>query len=271
MVIFGEETQVERWRMSRKMWIFFLLSCLLLLSSACTVKSVSELPAADDDMGDDAEIAVETEPVVENTLTEMPEPTQTTAPTPTLRTILWEDDFSDVTSGWERYHEFDGVLDYEEEQEVYQMQVLADDSIWWVYQDESLTDVGMSADVWQVGGPEGTLYGLMCRYDANIQGYVFMINTEGQAGVGIIGDNFSFEPIPGGELTNFDVIQTGLNVKNNLDAVCMGDALLMVINGELIFDIPATGLTGDDIGLVVATPMGAGVDVYFDNLVMYAP
>lgn len=265
--------KVERCHMSRKIWILLLLGCLLLLSGACSSNTASEATAADVAEAEDAQEDEETESVVEETATDTPEPTQTTAPTPTARAVLWEDDFSDVNSGWERYREYDGVLDYDEDEEIYQMQILADDSLWWVYMNESLPDVGMSVDVWLVDGPEGSLYGLLCRYDYNVEGkgYVFMISAEGQAGVGVIGEDYSFDPIPGGELTSFDVIETGLNAVNTIDAVCVGDQLMMYVNGELLFDLAATGLTGEYIGLTVATPMGAGADVYFDNLVVYTP
>jgi len=272
MIRLYEITQVERHTMLRKTLLFLILSMLVILSGACTSKVATEAPPADTEEIENSEISQETEPEIEFTATHTPEPTNTPEPTPAQRTIIWEDDFSDVTSGWERYREFDGVLDYLEEEEVYQMRVLAENSIWWVWMEEEWFDIGMSVDAWQVDGLEGSLYGLMCRYDPNTNdGYVFLINTEGQAGVGIIGDNFDFEALPGGELTDFDVIQTGLNVKNTLEAVCMGEALKMSVNGELLFDLPAVGFAGDDIGFSVVTIVGGGIDAYFDNLIVFEP
>jgi len=241
----------------------------MIIISACTPSPTIDATEADGELADTANAK---EPEGERSPMQTPEPTDTPEPESTQRTIIWEDDFSDVTSGWERYREFDGVLDYLEEEEVYQMRVMAEDSIWWVWMEEEWFDVGMSVDAWQVDGLEGSLYGLMCRYDPNTnEGYVFLINTEGQAGVGMIGDNFDFEALPGGELTNFDVIQTGLNVKNTIEAVCMDDELKMYVNGKLLFALPAIGFAGDDIGLSVVTMVGDGIDAYFDNLLVFEP
>lgn len=255
--------------MLKKSLTFLVLSMLLILSSACNSKAATEAQSAD---MEDSEISQETEPDIEDTATQIPEPTDTPEPEPTQRTVIWEDDFSDVESGWERYRHFDGTLDYLEEEEVYQMQVLSEDTLWWVWIEEDWFDVGLSVEAWQVGGLEGSLYGLMCRYDPNTnEGYVFLINTEGQAGLGTIGRVFNFEAIPGGELTTFDVIQTGLNAKNTIEAVCVGEELKMYVNGELLFDLPATGYAGGDIGFSTVTLVGDGIDVYFDNLIVFEP
>ncbi len=45
----------------------------------------------------------------------------------------------------------------------------------------------------------------------------------------------------------------------------------MSVNGELLFDLQATGFTGDDVGLVVVTSDESGANVYFDDLVIYEP
>jgi hypothetical protein len=80
----------------------------------------------------------------------------------------------------------------------------------------------------------------------------------------------NFQPLPGGALTQFDAIQTGLNVKNSIEARCVGERLIMSVNSERLFELPSPGSIGDDIGLVVRTSAGAA-DIRFDNLTLYAP
>jgi hypothetical protein len=242
-------------------------SIMLLLMAACKSKSLAGLTPTSE--GKETDVPTETEETqIESS--ETPEPVATLSPSPTLHLVLWQDDFSDINSGWEHYRAFDGVLDYVESEGVYQMQVQAENNLWWVYKDEELPGVTMSVDVWQVGGPEGSLFGLLCRYDpATYQGIVFLISTEGQAGVGL--NDQGFKPLRGGELAGFDVINTGLNTINSIEAGCVGETLTMRVNGELLFTLPAGELSGEDIGLAVATVMGAGADVYFDNLTIYQP
>ena len=251
--------------MKNKAEIRWMIVFLLIMISACTPQVETESISPE---------SVETEVGVEIPTEEQSQETSTMTeeviPTATPRTVLWQDDFSDVNSGWERYREVDGVLDYAEDEEVYQMQVNVENNLFWVMKDEDLVDVVLSVDAWQVGGPEGSLYGLMCRYDPNaMNGYFFMISSQGEAAVGIF--DRGFQPIAGGELTAFDVIATGLDAKNTITASCHGDSLTLSVNGEVIIDLLGTGLSGGDIGMAVASPAGAGVDVFFDDLVVYLP
>ena len=246
--------------------LFLITVGVILGLTACSAHSngPSETPLAETATEQPASPGEEGQEMAELT------PTSTLSPTPTERIVLLEDDFSDISSGWERYREFDGVLDYEIENEVYQMMVLADDNLWWVFKEEALPEVVMGVDVWQVDGPEGSLFGLMCRYDPDsLDGIVFLISTEGQAGIGTI--NNGFDPLPGGELAYFDAIETGMNAKNTIEAACIGEALTLTVNGDVLFELPAPESVGEFIGLAVATPLGAGADVYFDNLVVYTP
>ncbi|MDY6873940.1 MAG: hypothetical protein SVR81_08250 [Chloroflexota bacterium] len=243
--------------------IFFLIGLLVLLTG-CASPSMDETRQPESPVTEPATEppTAQSEISTEETITETP----TEAP----RDVLWRDDFSDVTSGWERYRKLDGVLDYVEEEGVYQMQVQAENNLWWVYKDEALPDVTMAVDVWQVGGPDGSLYGLMCRYDPDTtNGYVFLISNDGQAGVGL--NDQGFRSLRGGELAKFDVINTGMEARNTLEVSCVGETLKMSVNGELLFTLPAGDSLGEDIGLAVATVQGSGADVYFDNLTVYQP
>ncbi len=242
-----------------------LMVGLLVLTTGCTSPSTEETKQPADQLTEEA-----TAPPAEQEDTATEEPAALETPAETPRKVLWVDDFSDVSSGWERYREFDGVLDYVEDEGVYQMQVQAENNLWWVYKDEALPDVILSVDVWQVGGPDGSLYGLMCRYDpATTNGYVFLISNEGQAGVGL--NNRGFNSLRGGELVSFDVINTGMNARNTIEVSCVGETIRMSVNGELLFELPAGDALGEGIGLAVATVQGAGADVYFDDLTLYEP
>lgn len=255
--------------MFRKLSLFVLLAGLLITTTACQAGNPTTTPIP----------IIETEEeTTEPTTTPKPEPlnTATLAPTPTLkpsptpRTVLRQDDFSDVNSGWERYQQYDGILDYVVEEETYQMKVFAEDSLWYVWIKEDQSDVNFSAETWLVEGPEDTLFGLMCRFDDDHwNSVVFLINAQGQAGVGLMENNF--QPLPGGELTQFDAIHTGLNAKNTIEAGCVGDRLTMIVNGEKLFEIAPPDFSGEDIGLAIRTPKGSGAEVRFDNLILYAP
>ena len=255
--------------MTKRYCLFFLLSGLLITATACQAAGPTEtsIPIIEtkEELPDPTQTMPEPAPSPTPTLAPSPTP----EPSPTPHTILRQDDFSDVNSGWERYQQFDGVLDYVIEEETYQMNVLAEESLWYVWLEEDLADVILSVDAWQAAGPEDVLYGVLCRFDADLRnGVVFLINGQGQAAVGLMENNF--QPLPGGALTQFDAIQTGLNVKNTIEASCVGESLIMTVNGERLFEIPSPGSIGNDFGLAVRTT-DSGADIRFDNLTLYAP
>ena len=129
---------------------------LIIFSAACspdaTTISDDEIVIEETASKDSNQIDLTTEEAT-RIPTELP-PTATIPPTNTLeptltatpRTILWQDDFSDVTSGWERYRQFDGVLDYLETDEVYQMQLTQQGNFFWVYLYTTFTDLVLSID-----------------------------------------------------------------------------------------------------------------------------
>ncbi len=266
--------------MKQRIQIYTLILIIsLLLFSGCTQTTPAETNQAEQTSEEEIIVTEEEAPEVEAptevppsatpepTLTNTPEPT----PTSTPRTILLEDDFSDVGSGWERYRQFDGVLDYLEEDEVYQMQLPNEDNFFWVSLDTTYLDLALTVEAAQMAGPEGSMFGVLCRYDdADLTSVVFAVTSDGQAGVGTI-ENFAFQPLPGGELASFDVINTGLGAVNTLEASCVGQQLIFMVNDALLFDLTAPDLVGDDIGLFVDSSQGGGVDVYFDNLIIYQP
>lgn len=249
----------------KKRLIIICLLGLALLMAGCSSPSPGEEHQTDapanEELTEAAPATEEQEPAAE---TEQ----ETETPTEAARESTWQDDFSDLNSGWERYREFDGVLDYLESEGVYQMQVQAEDSLWWVSKGDMPSDLEMTVDVKQVDGPDGSLFGLMCRYSPETyKGYVFLISNEGQAGVGL--SEQGFNPLPGGELKDFDVINTGLNATNMIEVHCVGELLKMAVNGETLFELIVSDPLGSDIGLVVATTAGPGADVYFDNLLLW--
>lgn len=256
--------------------IVSLAIILLLMVSACSSAAPTQFsptePLAEDTEDTMLTEGEETESEPQPTATDIP-PTETLEPTMTStpRTILWEDDFSDINSGWERYRHGDGVLDYLEAEGVYQMQMTQEGNFYWVSMEGPFTDLVMEIDVSQVDGPEGSLFGVMCRFDSTqLNGVVFAITSLGQAGIGTI-ENFSFTPLAGGELTAFDSINTGLEAINTMEVVCVGDSVRLAVNGDVLIELNAPDVQGDQFGLVVDSSFGSGVDVYFDNLFIYQP
>jgi hypothetical protein len=236
------------------------VAVLLLLAVACSGQATQPVAPTSTPQPEPSETPLPTE---------MPTETSTVQPTPTEElSILYQDDFSDVNSGWERYSAFDGVLDYEDGG--YRLQVSVPNNLFWVNYGLGASDIIIEADALKGAGPDANHFGLMCRYNnTSFSFYVFLINAEGEFGIGkweggalqlISADAFEFsEAINQGEQSN------------HLRAACIGDTLTFSVNGQLLAEVQDGTLQGGDIGMAMSNGEEAGTDALFDNLVVYAP
>jgi len=182
--------------------------------------------------------------------------------------MVYEDDFEDPESGWERYREIDGVLDYEEGG--YRMLVNVTENLFWVNANLEYSNVRVEVDVKVIGGPEANRYGVLCRLGGeDFDHYFFLIGSDGTYSIGKqIGWNIVYltqPPEPN------DAINKGIEEYNHIRADCEGDMLSLYVNDELLLEVQDTDLQKGDVGLLAGTRNEAEVDVYFDNIEVFSP
>lgn len=256
--------------------LFAIAMTVVLLMAACTTAADPTLvPApAQEQSGEENQPTVP--PTEAATPTEQPTntpvpPTDTPEPTPTPQlTVLLEDDFSDVNSGWERYNQMDGMLDYDGEGG-YRMFFEISNNLFWVEKELlEQADVIIEVDLTQASGGADATFGVMCRMDDNANFYFFGITGDGQYGIGIQ-ENWQRTWLGTGQLeTNADILPTGET--NRLRAACVGSTLSLTVNGrEYLVVNDETLMDGDNFGMFIASAEEPGNDVTFDNLVVYQP
>ena len=86
--------------------------------------------------------------------------------------ILFQDDFSDSSSGWDDYSSEEGSTEYSNG--VYRIYVNAASSDYWANPGLSFKDTVTTVDATKVGGPDDNDFGLLCRYQ-DIDNYYFFI------------------------------------------------------------------------------------------------
>ena len=181
--------------------------------------------------------------------------------------VLFQDDFSDPSSGWDRVNVDDGVTDYADG--AYRIFVNTSDSDVWANPGLKFDDVYVEVDATKIGGSDDNDYGVICRYQDGDNFYFFVISSDGYYGVGKVlqGDQqlIGMDSMPPSE-----VIKKG-NVTNHLRAGCVGSKLSLAINGQLLGEYDDTDFTSGDVGLVAGSFSEAGVDVHFDNFVVTKP
>jgi hypothetical protein len=181
-------------------------------------------------------------------------------------TVLFKDDFSSPTSGWDRYKSAEGTMDYDGG--AYRILVNALQVNFWSTPHKDFSDVRIEVDAGKIAGPDENRIGLICRYTGN-QYYFFIISSDGYYGIGFF-NNGQTALLGQSEMQSSDQIKTGTAI-NHLRADCNGDALTFYVNGSQLAQVNDPNLKHGDVGLLAGTFTQPGVDVIFDNFVVMKP
>jgi hypothetical protein len=181
--------------------------------------------------------------------------------------VLFQDDFSDDSSGWDRVNLDEGVTDYADG--VYRIWVNTTSTDVWANPGLNFTDTVVVVDATKVGGPDDNDFGVICRYQDESNFYFFIISSDGYYGLGKVVDG---EQILIGEeeLMPSEAIDLG-NVTNSIQADCIGTTLALYANGTQLISVDDSSFTSGDVGLLAGTFSESGTDIHFDNFVVRQP
>jgi len=180
-------------------------------------------------------------------------------------TVLYQEEFEDNTSGWDRVSNENGIMDYDGGG--YRMLIQKPDISMWSTPEKNLGDVRSEVDVSRLSGPEENRAGLICRYqDGNY--YFFLISNDGYYGVGkftggqaiLLGQT---------EMQPTDLIQK--DAVNHLRADCIGNTLTFFINNNQVLQVQDSDFASGDVGLLAGAFSQPGVDVLFDHFTVTQP
>ena len=181
--------------------------------------------------------------------------------------VLFQDDFSRLSSGWASEHTSEAIREYRDGQ--YVVLVLTPDTSIWSTPGLDLGPVRLDVDAQQIGGPQDNLYGLICRYqdDAN---FVFLAaSSDGFAGIGEVRDG-ERRMISGGAMLPADSIAP-LGYANHLTAECLDESLRLSVNGTLVAEAASHASSMGDVGLIVGSYAEAGIEIAFDSFSVRVP
>lgn len=237
-----------------------MIGILLLASLACTyasrfLESGNPIPV------------VSSQPTSES----LPEATQ---PSQRPSNVLFQDDFSDPSSGWDQFSDTDGLTNYEDG--TYRIFIDTPEFTFWANPGlgETLpSDVRIEVDATKVGGPNFNDFGVLCRYSgtgSSANFYEFIITSDGYAGIVRVTGSSQDVISTDGQLQSFDaVIQD--NATNHIKAECFGDTFTLYVNDVLFTSVTDVTLTSGDVGLLASTYDEGGVDIHFDNFLVTVP
>ena len=210
--------------------LFFMLLALLLLLSACS-----------DGTGSATEVVL---------------------PTLASDAVLFQDDFSNPKSGWDRASQGGNSTDYADGKYRITLSTPQQD-IWanpYQYFDQ---DIIVEVDVWQNPSTVQAAYGIICGYSDVNNYYALTIGSGGYVEI--------FRYQQGKRLTLISAKnQPGIDPEyNHLKAECTSSSLQLWVNGSLVAEVEALEVPYGDVGLIGSSFDEVPVEILFDNFVVW--
>ena len=185
--------------------------------------------------------------------------------------ILFQDDFSKTSSGWDRADWESGVTDYGDG--VYRMAVKIPSYDIWANPGKNFDgDVRVEADATKVSGEDDNDYGLICRYSGSPESpnyYFGIISSDGYTAIGKVTGG-STEYLSSEQMIPADAIKQGA-VTNRLRVDCIGSNLTLYVNGQQVATATDASYTGGDVGFLAGTFEISSTEIHFDNLLVSKP
>ncbi|MCD6401507.1 MAG: hypothetical protein J7L73_06200 [Anaerolineales bacterium] len=181
--------------------------------------------------------------------------------------VLFKDDFSDPSSGWNQINTNDGVSDYTDG--TYRILIRTDNTN--VYANPGLNFKNLSIEVnaMKISGSDDNVFGVLCRYNDIDNFYFFTISSDGYYGIGkyVKGEQAL---IGMDSLLLSDAIKRGSQI-NNIHAYCIDDHLILYVNDQKVANVVDNTFQEGDVGLIAGTFDNPGVDILFDNFIVRKP
>jgi hypothetical protein len=199
--------------------------------------------------------------------TEFLQPTPKAVTTTEEGVVLYQDDFSNPNSGWDTWNQNGSLVAFQNGG----LRILVNEIQYdyWSRPRVHFNDSRAEVDVRKQAGPDDNDFGILCRFRDQNNYYAFLISSDGYYGIVKV-KNSKYAVISGKSLQYSDTIQKG-QASNHLRAECIGQTLTLTVNGKKLAEAQDTDFSAGEIGLTAGAYNTPGVDVSFDNFVVYKP
>lgn len=180
---------------------------------------------------------------------------------------IFQDDFSDPSSGWTRSLSQMGIVDYD--QGAYRIQVLATQYDLWSVPGQAFQDTRVEVDATRLDGPVQNRYGVICGFQGPRNFTFFIISSDGYYAIG--GVRNGQRRLIGQEMMAYSAAIVPGNGTNHLRLDCIGRTLTAYVNGQAVAAAQDDESVEGDVGLLAGTFANPGVDVAFQHFVVIRP
>jgi len=163
--------------------------------------------------------------------------------------IVFQDDFSDRSTGWEKVntpYELKGYSDGG-----YLISVKMESARSWSVANFPTQDIEISVQTQKISGPNDTNFGILCRYQDKDNYYSFLISSDGYYGILKMQDGID-SLLGNAEFTfSSDILrEDGIN---QIAAECLGNELNLKVNGQKLLSVVDDAFQVGKVGLIVET------------------
>ena len=181
--------------------------------------------------------------------------------------VYFYDDFSRFYSGWDSQNSPQGAMDYTSGR--YTFRVEEPNLDLWGTAGLDLDNASIEVDAVRVAGPESGTMGIICRYLDGENFYFGIITGHGYYGIGRYQDG-GMRLLSGNALRPMDSVKAGSQV-NHLRFDCSGTTLSFYVNGYLLESLEDGAFTKGDVGVIAGSLEEGGVEIAFDDFVVFTP
>lgn len=181
--------------------------------------------------------------------------------------VLFQDDFSRTSSGWDRYGDDTYISDYMDD--AYYFNIFTPETNVWSRPHLDFADIRIQVAATKVGGPDDNVFGVLCRYQDALNFYFFLISSDGFSGIGMF-KNGEEKLITDESMLPSETISQG-SATNIIQAECIGDQLRLYVNGGLTLQAKASEWSRGDVGLIAGTYDQPGTEIRFEKFSVIQP
>ncbi len=179
--------------------------------------------------------------------------------------VLYSEDFSDTSSGWDIADEGDYAVGYQNGR--YEMELRLDNYFVWSIAGENFQDayITVEAEPMVLTG-EGD-YGVVCRYQDADNYYALEVSEDGFF---TIWKRVAGEFIPLVDWEESDILPLDGSMVT-IQAACVGNSLGLAADGVLLAEVQDNTFSEGDVGLIAGTWDTVGLVIAYDNFVVHGP
>lgn len=181
--------------------------------------------------------------------------------------VLYQDDFSNPSTGWNTWKQDASQVSYDNGGLVIKINKPRFD--YWSRPGKRFADIRIAVDVTRLSGPDNNDFGILCRYRNRDNFYGFFASSDRYFGIIRVKDG-KYEVLSGPELQFSDVIRNGKDM-NQLRADCVGNTLTFYINGKQLAQVTDTTFRSGEVGVLAGSYDEPGVEISFDNFIVLKP